>query len=57
LYFNIDIDVFQGRFPILSTNALPKWLDGEAAWEDWTAVPAFVKLLMSSLDSKTQQIV
>jgi hypothetical protein len=24
LYFNIDIDVFQGRFPILPTNALPE---------------------------------
>jgi hypothetical protein len=27
LYFNIDIDVFQGRFPILPTDALPEWLD------------------------------
>jgi hypothetical protein len=30
LYFNIDIDVFQGRFPILPTNVLPEWLDGTA---------------------------
>jgi nucleoside-triphosphatase THEP1 len=29
LYFNIDIDVFQGRFPILPTDDLPEWLDGE----------------------------
>jgi hypothetical protein len=36
LYFNIDIDVFQRRFPILPTAALPEWLDGEAAWTDWT---------------------
>jgi hypothetical protein len=44
LYFNIDIDTFQGRFPILPTDALPEWLDGEAAWDDWTAVPAFVDI-------------
>jgi hypothetical protein len=30
LYFNIDIDVFQGKFPILPTNPLPEWLDREA---------------------------
>jgi hypothetical protein len=29
LYFNIDIDVFQGRFPMLPTDALPEWLNGE----------------------------
>jgi hypothetical protein len=34
LYFNIDIDVFQGKFPILPTDALPEWLDGEATWTD-----------------------
>jgi hypothetical protein len=44
LYFNIDIDMFQGRFRILPTNVLPEWLDGFAAWEDWTAVPAFVDI-------------
>jgi hypothetical protein len=31
LYFNIDIDVFQRRFPILPTDALPELLTGEAA--------------------------
>jgi hypothetical protein len=36
LYFNTDIDMFQGRFLILSTNDLPEWLDGEATWTDWT---------------------
>jgi hypothetical protein len=44
LYFNIDIDVFQGRFPILPTDALPEWLDGEATWTDWTDVPAFIDI-------------
>jgi predicted nucleic-acid-binding Zn-ribbon protein len=34
LYFNIDIDVFQGRFPILPTNALLELLTGDAAWTD-----------------------
>jgi hypothetical protein len=42
LYFNIDIDVFQGRFPILPTNALQEWMTGEAAWTDWSEIPAFV---------------
>jgi hypothetical protein len=44
LYFNIDIDVFQGRFPILPTDALPEWLDGEATWTDWSTIPAFVDI-------------
>jgi hypothetical protein len=44
LYFNIDIDVFQGRFPILPTDVLPEWLDGEATWDNWTAIPAFVDI-------------
>jgi hypothetical protein len=44
LYFNIDIDVFQGRFPILPTDALPEWLTGEAAWSDWSKIPAFVDI-------------
>jgi hypothetical protein len=44
LYFNIDIDVFQGRFPILHTNALPKWLDEEVTWTDWTDVSACVDI-------------
>jgi hypothetical protein len=46
IYFNIDIDIFQGRFPILSTNALPEWLTGKAAWTDWTEIPAFVDILL-----------
>jgi hypothetical protein len=44
LYFNIDIDVFQGRFPILPTDVLPEWLTGEATWENWTTIPAFVDI-------------
>jgi hypothetical protein len=44
LYFNIDIDVFQGRFPILPTDALPEWLEGETSWTNWTEVPAFVDI-------------
>jgi hypothetical protein len=44
LYFNNDIDVFQGRFPILPTDALPEWLDGEGAWTDWSEIPAFVDI-------------
>jgi hypothetical protein len=41
LYFNIDIDMFQGRFPILPTNVLP---DGLATWTDWTSIPVFVDI-------------
>jgi hypothetical protein len=44
LYFNIDIDVFQGRFPILLTDGLPEWLEGEAIWIDWSTIPAFVDI-------------
>jgi hypothetical protein len=44
LYFNIDINIFQGKFPILSTNALPKWLEGEAALTDWSTIPTFVDI-------------
>jgi hypothetical protein len=44
LYFNIDIDVFQGKFPILPTDALPEWLTEEAAWIDWSTIPAFVDI-------------
>jgi hypothetical protein len=44
LYFNIDIDVFQGRFPIPPTDDLPEWLDGEATWDNWTTIPAFVDI-------------
>jgi hypothetical protein len=44
LYFNIDIDVFQGRFPILPTDALPEWLTGETTLTDWFAIPAFVDI-------------
>jgi hypothetical protein len=29
---------------ILPTDALPEWLEGEAAWTDWTEVPAFVDI-------------
>jgi hypothetical protein len=57
LYFNIDIDMFRGRFPILPTNALPEWLTGEATWTDWSAIPAFVDIAIYLLDSKTQQII
>jgi hypothetical protein len=52
--------MFQGRFPILSTDALPEWLDGLAAWDNWTAVPAFVdiaKITYFLLDLGTLQIV
>jgi hypothetical protein len=34
LYFNIGIDMFQGRFPILPTDGLQEWLGGEATWDD-----------------------
>jgi hypothetical protein len=44
LYFNIDIEVFQGKFPILPTDALSEWLTGEAIWTDWTEIPAFVDI-------------
>jgi hypothetical protein len=44
LYFNFDIDIFHGRFPILSTDALLEWLTGEATWTDWTEIPAFVDI-------------
>jgi hypothetical protein len=44
LYFNIDINMLQGRFPILPTDALPEWLDGEATWTDWYAIPGFVDI-------------
>jgi hypothetical protein len=44
LYINIDSDVFQGKFPILPTDALPEWLDGEATWSDWSEIPAFVDI-------------
>jgi hypothetical protein len=60
LYFNIDIDVFQGKFPILPTCALPECLDGEATWTDWTDVPAFVyisKITYFFIGFKMQQIV
>jgi hypothetical protein len=59
LYFNIDIDAFQGRFPVLPTNSLPEWLTGEASWTDWSAIPAFVdiaKLHIFLSDSKMRQI-
>jgi hypothetical protein len=36
--------MFQGRFPILLTDALPEWLTGEAAWTDWTEIPEFVDI-------------
>jgi hypothetical protein len=52
--------VFQGRFPLLATDALPEWLEGVAAWDKWTKVPAFVdifKILTFSLDLRMQQIV
>jgi hypothetical protein len=48
LYFNIDIDLFQGRFPILLTDTLPELLEREATWTDWTAVPAFVDIAKST---------
>jgi hypothetical protein len=52
--------VFQGKFLVLPTNALPEWLTGEASWTDWSSIPAFVdivKIMYFLLDSKTQQIV
>jgi hypothetical protein len=44
LYFIIDIDVFQGRFPILPTDSLPELLTGEAAWTDWSTILVFVDI-------------
>jgi hypothetical protein len=40
----MDIDVFQGRFPILPTDALPEWLTGEAAW---TGIHKKIKQLLN----------
>jgi hypothetical protein len=60
LYINIDIDVFQGKFPILPTDALPEWLTGEATWTDWSEIPAFVdtvKITYFFIGFKTLQIV
>jgi hypothetical protein len=47
LYFNIDIDMFQGRFPILPTDALPEWLEGEATWTDWSEIPRYCQNYLS----------
>jgi hypothetical protein len=57
LYFNIDIDMFQGIFPILPTDALPEWLDGEVIWTDWTTIPGFVdidEITFFSLDNDSR---
>jgi hypothetical protein len=43
LYINIDIDVFQGRFPILLIDALLEWLTGEAAWTEIPRVCRYCK--------------
>jgi hypothetical protein len=44
LYFDFEIDVFQGIFPILDTDAKPAWLTTTETWTDWTTVPALVDI-------------
>jgi hypothetical protein len=44
LYFDFDIDVFQGEFPILPTDERPSWLPNTETWTDWTTVPALVDI-------------
>jgi hypothetical protein len=45
LYFNITIDVFQGIFPVLPTNAHPDDLVGDdETWTNWTTIPALVDI-------------
>jgi hypothetical protein len=44
LYFDFEIDVFQGIFPILDTDDKPAWLTTTETWTDWTTVPALVDI-------------
>jgi hypothetical protein len=52
LYFDFDLDIFQGNFPILPTNGRPSFLPAVATpesptietWTDWTTVPALVDI-------------
>jgi hypothetical protein len=36
--------VFQRKFLVLPTNALPEWLTGTAIWTNWTNIPTFVDI-------------
>jgi hypothetical protein len=44
LYFDFDIDVFQGQFPVLPTNARPAFLGNTENWTNWTTIPALVDI-------------
>jgi hypothetical protein len=41
IYFNIYIDMFQGRFPILPTNTAPAWLNNTGHWTNCNTIPAY----------------
>jgi hypothetical protein len=44
-YLDITIDLFQGQFPLLPTNAHPDSLVGdEETWKNWTTIPALVDI-------------
>ena len=40
LYLDFTIDLFQGTFPVLPTNAKPDFIGGEEVWTNWATVPA-----------------
>jgi hypothetical protein len=44
LFFDFEIDLFQGIFPILDTNRRPTWLLVIDAWTDWKTIPALVDI-------------
>jgi hypothetical protein len=44
LYLDFTIDLFQGTFPILPTNARPSFIPADEEWTNWTTVPALVDI-------------
>jgi hypothetical protein len=45
LYLDFTVDLFQGQFPLLPTNAHPEELVGDGEdWVNWTLVPSLVDI-------------
>jgi hypothetical protein len=44
LYLDFNIDLFQGTFPVLPTNARPDFIGTAETWTDWTTIPALVDI-------------
>jgi hypothetical protein len=44
LYLDFYIDLFQGVFSVLPTNARPDFLGNTEAWTNWTTIPALVDI-------------